>query len=54
MMDVGWFRLRLIWSTTPSLTLPRKGGEDKFLPPLWGKVRMGYKPGRLVTLKPGT
>ena len=24
----------------PSLTLPRKGGKNKFLPPRWGKVRM--------------
>jgi len=29
------------WTLTPSLTLPRKGDEDKSLPPLREKVRMG-------------
>jgi len=24
-----------------TLILPRKGGGDKSLPPLWGKIRMG-------------
>jgi len=28
---------------TPSLTLPRKGGEDKSLPPSRGKARMGVR-----------
>jgi len=31
----------LLRTVTPSLTLPREGGEDKSLPPLRGKVRMG-------------